>query len=181
MKVYFMQMEKGHSGNELKTIHYVQTWPPDVKNLNWSYWPTFSNYWQIWQAENWSTSYLSSGQDYDKNVLDSKHVLKVYFKPSRKIPDFLFLPLSFELVWLKIGYLRWWWHDTERNIRSGHCIAIFSYCQLSLSFLFFSVKIETAKPIRWNLSELGSGGWRKTCLDTESFGGEIAKRRPNPR
>ena len=101
MKVYFMQMEKGHSGNELKTIHYVQTWPPDVKNLNWSCWPTFSNYWQIWQAENWRTSYLSSGQDYDKNVLDSKHVLKVYFKLIRKYEYFVFLPDPILPVWVK--------------------------------------------------------------------------------
>ena len=36
----------------------------------------------------------SSGQDFDKNFLDSKHVLKVYFKPGRKNQDFWFLPLS---------------------------------------------------------------------------------------
>ena len=50
---------------------------------------------------------LSSGQDFGKNFLDSKHVLKVYFKPSRKNPDFyfLFLPLSSELVWLKTRHL----------------------------------------------------------------------------
>ena len=37
--------------------------------------------------------------------LDSNHVLKVYFKPSRKNQDFLFLPLSSVPVWLKIRYL----------------------------------------------------------------------------
>ena len=31
-----------------------------------------------------STWLLSSGQDFGKKFLDSKHVLKVYFKPSRK-------------------------------------------------------------------------------------------------
>ena len=30
------------------------------------------------------TWFLSSGQDFDKNFLESKHVLKVYFKPSKK-------------------------------------------------------------------------------------------------
>ena len=33
------------------------------------------------------------------------HVLKVYFKPSRKNPDFGFLPLPSKLVWLKNSYL----------------------------------------------------------------------------
>jgi hypothetical protein len=46
-----------------------------------------------------------SGQDFDKKILDSKHVLKLYFKSSRKNPDFLFLPLPSELVWLKIHHL----------------------------------------------------------------------------
>jgi hypothetical protein len=41
---------------------------------------------------------LSSGQDFGKKFLDSKHVLKVYLKPSRKIQFFLFLPLSSVLV-----------------------------------------------------------------------------------
>jgi hypothetical protein len=48
---------------------------------------------------------LSSGQDFDKNFLDLKHVLKVYFKPSWKNPDFGFLPLPSVLVWLKKPYL----------------------------------------------------------------------------
>ena len=37
--------------------------------------------------------------------LDSNHVLKVYFKSSRKNQDFLFLPLPSVRVWLKIRYL----------------------------------------------------------------------------
>ena len=49
---------------------------------------------------------LSSGQDFDKNFLDSKHFLKVYFKPSRKNQDFLFLPLPLKPVSLANGHLR---------------------------------------------------------------------------
>jgi hypothetical protein len=64
------------------------------------------NYYQIWLAEKLSTWLLSSGQDFSKKFLDSKHVLKVYFKPSRKNQNFLFLPLCSELVWLKILHLR---------------------------------------------------------------------------
>jgi hypothetical protein len=41
---------------------------------------------------------LSSGQEFDEKFLNSKHVLKVYFKPSRKNPDFGFLPLPSNLV-----------------------------------------------------------------------------------
>ena len=33
--VYFTETENRRAGNELKIIYYVQTWPPDVKNLNW--------------------------------------------------------------------------------------------------------------------------------------------------
>ena len=32
MICYFTETEKDRPGNELKIIHYVQTWPPDVKN-----------------------------------------------------------------------------------------------------------------------------------------------------
>ena len=42
--IFYNQTEKDHSGNELKMIHYVQTWPPDVKNLNWICRPTFVTY-----------------------------------------------------------------------------------------------------------------------------------------
>ena len=31
--VYFTKMENHHSGNDIKIIHYIQTWPPDVKKL----------------------------------------------------------------------------------------------------------------------------------------------------
>jgi hypothetical protein len=48
---------------------------------------------------------LSSGQEFDEKFLDSKHVLKAYFKPSRKNPDFGFLPLPSMLVRLKNPYL----------------------------------------------------------------------------
>ena len=47
-----------------------------------------------------------SGQDFGKNFIASKHVLKVCFKPSRKNPDFLYLPLCSVLVFLKIHHLR---------------------------------------------------------------------------
>ena len=64
------------------------------------------NYSQIWQAEKLSTWLLSSGQDFSKKFLDSKHVLEVYLKPSRKNPKISFLPLCSKLVRLKILYLR---------------------------------------------------------------------------
>ena len=48
---------------------------------------------------------LSSGQDFEKNFLDSKHVLKVCFKPSRKNQDFWFLPLPLQPVSLANGHL----------------------------------------------------------------------------
>ena len=49
---------------------------------------------------------LSSGQEFDEKFIDSKHVLKVYFKPSRKNQDFGFLPLPSKLVRLTNPYLR---------------------------------------------------------------------------
>ena len=51
------------------------------------------------------TWYFSSGKEFDENLLDSKHVLKVFFKPSRKKKDFVFLPVPILPVWLKIGHL----------------------------------------------------------------------------
>jgi hypothetical protein len=48
---------------------------------------------------------LSSGQEFDEKFLDSKHVLKVYFKPIRKNQDFGFLPLPSKLVRLTNPYL----------------------------------------------------------------------------
>ena len=68
-------------------------------------WQTNSNYYQIWQAEKLSTWLLSSGQDFDKKFLDSKHVLKVYFKPSRKNQNFWFLPLPSKLASLTNDHL----------------------------------------------------------------------------
>ena len=74
-----------------------------------------TTYIQIWQAEKLSTWLLSSGQDFSKTFLDSKHVLKVYFKPSRKNQDFLFLPLCSELVWLKILQFYWQARKFKKN------------------------------------------------------------------
>jgi hypothetical protein len=48
---------------------------------------------------------LSSGQEFDEKFLYSKHVLKAYFKPSKKNTDFGFLPLPSMLVRLKNPYL----------------------------------------------------------------------------
>ena len=48
---------------------------------------------------------LSSGQEFDEKFLDSKHVLKVYFKPSRKNKIFVFLPDPILPVWLRILHL----------------------------------------------------------------------------
>ena len=48
---------------------------------------------------------LSSGQEFDEKFLDSKHDLKVYFKPSRKKKYFEFLPLPILPVWLKFLHL----------------------------------------------------------------------------
>ena len=47
----------------------------------------------------------SSGQEFDEKFLDSKHVFKVNFKPSRKNKDFVFLPVSILPGWLKILHL----------------------------------------------------------------------------
>ena len=49
---------------------------------------------------------LSSGQEFDEKFLDSKHVLKVYFKPSRKNKIFVFLPDPILPVWLRILHLK---------------------------------------------------------------------------
>ena len=98
-------MEKCHYGNGLRIIYFIQCWPWGVKKLETDCRTRFWNYYQIWQGEKLTTWLLSSGQDFGKNFLDSKHVLKVYFKPSRKNPYFLFLPLSSQPVWLKIHCL----------------------------------------------------------------------------
>jgi hypothetical protein len=100
--VYFTETGKHHSGNGLKIVYYIQTWPSDVKKLKRDRRTHFWNYY-LWYAEKLSTWLLSAGLDFLKNVLNSKHVLKVYFKHSRKNPDFLFLPLPSEPIWLKIA------------------------------------------------------------------------------
>ena len=57
------------------------------------------------KAEKLSTWLLRSGQEFDKKFLDSKQVLKVYFNPSMKNKDFVFLGVPFLPGWLKILFL----------------------------------------------------------------------------
>ena len=64
--------------NGLKIIYFIQTWPSDIKKLK------TDRCTRTEPSEKLSTWLLSSGQDFGKNFLDSKHVLKVYFKPSRQ-------------------------------------------------------------------------------------------------
>jgi hypothetical protein len=49
---------------------------------------------------------LSSGQEFDEKFLDSKHVLKVNFKPSRKQKYFVLLPVPILPGRLKILHLK---------------------------------------------------------------------------
>jgi hypothetical protein len=49
---------------------------------------------------------LSSGQEFDERFLDSKHVLKVNCKPSRKNKDLVSLQVPILPGWLKILHLR---------------------------------------------------------------------------
>ena len=63
------------------------------------------NFLRIWPFEKLSTWLLSSGQEFDEKFLDSKYVLKMYFKPSRKNENFVFLPDPILPVWLKILHL----------------------------------------------------------------------------
>ena len=82
---------------------------------------------QIWQAEKWRTWYLSSGQKFDQNFLDSKNILKVYFKPSRKDKDFVFLPVPILPVWVKIGYLNvsvHFWHFLSSKRSLGKVVIV---------------------------------------------------------
>ena len=54
----------------------------------------------------WKNTILEmTGQEFDEKFLDSKHVLKVYFKSSRKNKDFVFLPVPILPGWLKILHL----------------------------------------------------------------------------
>ena len=65
----------------------------------------FSTFWHLMVRFGCNKWFWGHFQDFDKNFLDSNHVLKVYFNPSRKNPDFGFLPLPSEPVWLKTPYL----------------------------------------------------------------------------
>ena len=64
---------------------------------------------------------LSSGQEFDEKLLDSKHVLKVIFKPSRKYNDFSFLPDPILLCWLKILHSIHIVHTAINDILSWVC------------------------------------------------------------
>jgi hypothetical protein len=98
--------ETRYAGNGLKVLNYIQTWHSDVKKLKMDRRTGFWNYYQIWQIEKLSTWLINSGQDFGKKFFDSNNVINVYFKPSRKNSDFLFLPLPSEHVWLKIHHLK---------------------------------------------------------------------------
>jgi hypothetical protein len=65
---------------------------------------------------------LSSGQEFDEKFLDSKHVLKVYFKPSRKNKDFVLLPVPILPGWLKILHLK-------QQFLSFSLMPVFSTCE----------------------------------------------------
>ena len=45
---------------------------------------------------------------------DSNHVLKAYFKPSRKNKDFVFLPVPILPGWLKILHLKLFYEDAHK-------------------------------------------------------------------
>ena len=64
---------------------------------------------------------LSSGQDFGKKLLDSKHVLKVYFKPRRKNQKLLFFPLCSVVVGVRILHLIEFF---EKVFRTGRLIEI---------------------------------------------------------
>ena len=62
--------------------------------------------WKLFKGGNYSraetirgnkvcTKFFSSGQEFDEKFLKSKHVLKVFFKPSRKNKDFIFTSFYF--------------------------------------------------------------------------------------
>ena len=69
---------------------------------------------------------LSLGREFDKKFLDLKHVLKVYFKPSKKNPDFGFLSLSSKPIWLKIDYLNERNTNQASQIPKSHCAFMYS-------------------------------------------------------
>ena len=54
-----------------------------------------------------------SEQDFNKNFIDSKHVLNEYFKPKKKNSDFGFLPLKTWPVFVKNDHLRSHWSKSS--------------------------------------------------------------------
>ena len=59
---------------------------------------------------------LSSGQEFNKKFLDSKHVLKVCFKPSMKNKDLYFYQLLFCLAGSKLEILNECTYDTQGDL-----------------------------------------------------------------
>ena len=57
------------------------------------------------KLKNWVPDCSAQDRISAKNVLDSKHVPTVYFKPSKKNKKNIFLPLSSVLVWLTLLHL----------------------------------------------------------------------------
>ena len=96
-------MEKHYSGNGLKIIHFVQTWL-DVKKLETDCQTRFWNYKRIGQLKIGSADFLLI-REFNKKILDSKGLLKMYSKSSMKNPDFESLPLPSKPVWLKNDHL----------------------------------------------------------------------------
>ena len=93
--------KKRCSGNGLKIIYSIQPWPSDVKKVENRFSHTLLKL--LTNLTNWKTEYLIA--QLSTGFQQKKFWLKVYFKPSRKNPDF-FLPLPSELIWLKICLLR---------------------------------------------------------------------------
>ena len=60
-----------------------------------------------------ATSIFTS-REFNKKCLDSKHVFKVNFKPSRKNSDIGFLPLPSKPVWLKNDHLTQYFYFTTK-------------------------------------------------------------------
>jgi hypothetical protein len=75
-----------------------KTWPPDVKNLNWTCQQFLETTIKFGRLK--SDVPDITAQEFDENFLDSKHVLKVYFKNK----DFVFLPVPILPVCVKIGH-----------------------------------------------------------------------------
>ena len=114
------------------TINFLPKSCPELSNQVLSFSACQIYYW-------FQVRVLQSGQDFGKKFLVSKHVLKVYFKSSRKNPDVLFLPLCSVLVWLKIRHLidliKFWEYFEKRSTywfmsNFSAKFAQFSKCQL---------------------------------------------------